>query len=129
VWVLMPLLVLPLAIPAVIFGAAAIEAAAAGLSAAPFLMLLGAGVSLALPLAPLAAGAALRGNRAGDRGLAAGRKGAGRRSSRSGEDEPPPNPLPSLGIWRPARDGAARRSRGRAGGRLCGASGAGRPEG
>jgi len=57
--VLLPLLVLPLAIPAVIFGAAAIEAAAAGLSPAPFLLLLGAGVSLALPLAPLAAGAAL----------------------------------------------------------------------
>jgi heme exporter protein B len=57
--VLMPLLVLPLAIPAVIFGAAAIEAAASGLSPAPFLLLLGAGVSLAAPLAPLAAGAAL----------------------------------------------------------------------
>ncbi len=57
--VLLPLLVLPLAIPAVIFGAAAIEAAGAGLSPAPFLLLLGAGVSLALPLAPLAAGAAL----------------------------------------------------------------------
>jgi len=57
--VLLPLLVLPLAIPAVIFGAAAIEAASAGLSAAPFLLLLGAGVSLAAPLAPLAAGAAL----------------------------------------------------------------------
>lgn len=57
--VLMPLLVLPLAIPAVIFGAAAIEAAAAGLSPAPFLLLLGAGVSLAAPLAPVAAGAAL----------------------------------------------------------------------
>ncbi len=57
--VLLPLLVLPLAIPAVIFGAAAIEAAAAGLSPAPFLLLLGAGVSLAAPLAPLAAGAAL----------------------------------------------------------------------
>lgn len=56
---LLPLLVLPLAIPAVIFGAAAIEAAVAGLSPAPFLMLLGAGVSLAVPLAPLAAGAAL----------------------------------------------------------------------
>ena len=57
--VLLPLLVLPLAIPAVIFGAAAIEAAASGLSPAPFLLLLGAGVSLAVPLAPLAAGAAL----------------------------------------------------------------------
>ena len=60
--VLLPLIVLPLAIPAVIFGAAAIEAASAGLSAAPFLLLLGAGVSLAAPLAPLAAGAALRGD-------------------------------------------------------------------
>ncbi len=57
--VLLPLLVLPLAIPAVIFGAAAIEAAAAGLSPTPFLLLLAAGVSLAAPLAPLAAGAAL----------------------------------------------------------------------
>lgn len=60
--VLLPLLVLPLAIPAVIFGAAAIEAAGAGISPAPFLMLLGAGVSLAAPLAPLAAGGALRGD-------------------------------------------------------------------
>jgi len=60
--VLLPLLVLPLAIPAVIFGSAAIEAAGAGLSPAPFLMLLGAGLSLALPLAPLAAGGALRGD-------------------------------------------------------------------
>ena len=42
--------------------AAAIEAASAGLSAAPFLLLLGAGVSLAAPLAPLAAGAALGGD-------------------------------------------------------------------
>ena len=58
--VLLPLLVLPLAIPAVIFGAAAIEAAASGLSPAPFLLLLGAGLSFALPLAPLAAGAGLR---------------------------------------------------------------------
>jgi heme exporter protein B len=51
---------LPLAIPAVIFGAAAIEAAAAGLAARPYLLLLGALLALALPLAPLAAGAALR---------------------------------------------------------------------
>ena len=60
--VLLPLLVLPLAIPAVIFGAAAIEAAAAGLPARPMLLLLGALVAAALPLAPLAAGAALRGD-------------------------------------------------------------------
>lgn len=58
--VLLPLLVLPLAIPAVIFGAAGIEAAAAGLAAQPYLLLLGALVTAALPLAPLAAGAALR---------------------------------------------------------------------
>ena len=59
--VLLPLLVLPLAIPAVIFGAAGIEAAAAGLEARPYLLLLGALLVAALPLAPLAAGAALRG--------------------------------------------------------------------
>ncbi|MBE9604505.1 heme exporter protein CcmB [Acetobacteraceae bacterium H6797] len=60
--VLLPLLVLPLAIPAVIFGAAAIEAAANGMEARPFLLLLGALVALFLPLAPVAAGAALRGD-------------------------------------------------------------------
>ena len=59
--VLLPLLVLPLAIPAVIFGAAGIEAAAAGLEARPYLLLLAALLAAALPLAPLAAGAALRG--------------------------------------------------------------------
>ncbi|MDO9708818.1 heme exporter protein CcmB [Paracraurococcus lichenis] len=58
--VLLPLLVLPLAIPAVIFGAAGIEAAAAGLPARPYLLLLAALLAAALPLAPLAAGAALR---------------------------------------------------------------------
>ena len=58
--VLLPLLVLPLAIPAVIFGAAGIEAAAAGLEARPYLLLLAALLAAALPLAPLAAGAALR---------------------------------------------------------------------
>ena len=58
--VLLPLLVLPLAIPAVIFGAAGIEAAAAGLEARPYLLLLTALLAAALPLAPLAAGAALR---------------------------------------------------------------------
>ncbi|MFC7475722.1 heme exporter protein CcmB [Dankookia sp. GCM10030260] len=58
--VLLPLLVLPLAIPAVIFGAAGIEAAAAGLEVRPYLLLLAALLAAALPLAPLAAGAALR---------------------------------------------------------------------
>ncbi len=59
--VLLPLLVLPLAIPVVIFGAAAIEAAATGLEPRPYLLLEAALLALALPLAPLAAGAALRG--------------------------------------------------------------------
>lgn len=59
---LLPLLVLPLAIPAVIFGAAAIEAAANGLEARPYLLLEAALLALAAPLAPLAAGAALRGD-------------------------------------------------------------------
>jgi len=58
--VLLPLLVLPLAIPSVIFGAAAIEAAAAGLPARPYLLLLAALLAAALPLAPLATAAALR---------------------------------------------------------------------
>lgn len=58
--VLLPLLVLPLAIPALIFGAAAIEAAAGGLGARPFLFLLGALLALSAVLSPLAAGAALR---------------------------------------------------------------------
>ncbi len=58
--VLLPLLVLPLSIPAVIFGAAAIEAASGGLAARPYLLLLGALLAIALPMAPLAAGAALR---------------------------------------------------------------------
>lgn len=60
--VLLPLLVLPLSIPAVIFGAAAIEAAANGLEARPYLLLEAAILALAAPLAPLAAGAALRGD-------------------------------------------------------------------
>jgi heme exporter protein B len=58
--VLLPLLVLPLATPVLIFGAAAADAAGTGLSAAPHLLLLGAVLAAALPLCPLAAGAALR---------------------------------------------------------------------
>lgn len=57
---LLPLLVLPLAVPVVIFAAGAIEAAASGASPRPFLLLLGALLAAAVPLAPLAAGAALR---------------------------------------------------------------------
>jgi heme exporter protein B len=58
--VLLPLLVLPLATPVLIFGAAAADAAGAGLSARPHLLLLTAVLAAALPLCPLAAGAALR---------------------------------------------------------------------
>jgi len=58
--VLLPLLVLPLATPALIFGAAAVEAARVGLAFSPDLDLLGAFFAAALPLCPLAAGAGLR---------------------------------------------------------------------
>lgn len=59
---LLPILVLPLSVPVAIFAAAAIEAATAGLSPRPYLLLLAALAALAAPLAPLAAGAALRGD-------------------------------------------------------------------
>lgn len=59
--VLLPLLVLPLAMPVLIFGVAATEAAAAGEAPRPHLLLLAAVLAGALPLCPLAAGAALRG--------------------------------------------------------------------
>jgi heme exporter protein B len=58
--VLLPLLVLPLATPVLIFGAAAADAAAMGFSPRSHLMLLAALLAGALPLCPLAAGAALR---------------------------------------------------------------------
>ncbi len=58
--VLLPLLVLPLATPVLIFGAAAADAAAAGLTVRPHLLLLGALLAAALPLCPLVTGAALR---------------------------------------------------------------------
>ncbi|MCH4143265.1 heme exporter protein CcmB [Acetobacter peroxydans] len=58
--VLLPLLTLPLITPALIFGAAAIDAAATSLPWKPDLELLGAFVAAALPLCPLAAGAGLR---------------------------------------------------------------------
>ena len=59
--VLLPLLVLPLAVPVLIFGAAAVEAAAAGLSPRPHLLLLAALLAAAAPLCTIGAGAALRG--------------------------------------------------------------------
>jgi heme exporter protein B len=58
--VLLPLLVLPLAAPVLIFGVAAADAASVGLAARPHLLLLCAVFAAALPLCPLAAGAALR---------------------------------------------------------------------
>ena len=58
--VLLSLLVLPLFIPALIFGAAAVEAAATGLTPVPHLLILAALLLAALPLAPVAAAAALR---------------------------------------------------------------------
>jgi heme exporter protein B len=59
--VLLPLLVLPLTTPVLIFGVAAADAASAGLSARTHLLLLTAILAGAVPLCPLAAGAALRG--------------------------------------------------------------------
>ncbi len=58
--VLLPLLVLPLYIPVLIFGVAAVEAAISGLPMRPNLLLLGALLLAALPLCPWAAAAGLR---------------------------------------------------------------------
>lgn len=57
---LVSLLVLPLYMPVLIFGAAAVEAATTGASVAPYLAILGAMLSLAIALAPLAIAASLR---------------------------------------------------------------------
>lgn len=58
--VLLPLLVLPLATPVLIFGAGAVELARIGADFSSQLLLLGAIFAIALPLAPIAAAAALR---------------------------------------------------------------------
>ena len=58
--VLVAFLILPLAIPVLIFGAAATEAALTSQDAAPHLMLLGACLLASLALAPAAAAAGLR---------------------------------------------------------------------
>jgi len=58
--VLIGLLVLPLYIPVLIFGVAAVDAAAQGLPAQPHLLLLGGLLALFLPVAPVATAAALR---------------------------------------------------------------------
>lgn len=57
---LLALLALPLYVPVLIFGAGSVMAAAQGLSFDGALLLLGAGLALALVLAPLATAAALR---------------------------------------------------------------------
>jgi heme exporter protein B len=58
--VLLSLLMLPLYIPVLIFGVLAVDASIAGFGARPHLLLLGALLAGALPLAPVAAAAALR---------------------------------------------------------------------
>ena len=58
--VLLPLLVLPLYVPPLVFGAGAVEASAGGGAARPHLLLLAALTLAALPLCPLASAAALR---------------------------------------------------------------------
>ena len=57
---LISLLILPLYIPVLIFGTAAVQASVSGAPVGPFLALLGAMLSLAIALAPLAAAAGLR---------------------------------------------------------------------
>ena len=58
--VLLPLLVLPLAAPTLIFGVSAADAAARGQSPRAALLLLAALMATALPLCPIAAGAGIR---------------------------------------------------------------------
>jgi heme exporter protein B len=58
--VLIPIIVLPLYVPTLIFGVMASEAALAGLSAKPYLLFLGAIFLLMLFVAPLAGAAGLR---------------------------------------------------------------------
>jgi heme exporter protein B len=58
--VLLSLLVLPLFVPPLIFGAGAVEAAVVGIAVRPHLLILGALTLTALPLCPWASAAALR---------------------------------------------------------------------
>jgi len=58
--VLISLLILPLYIPVLVFGAGAVEASASGLGAQAHLSLLGAGLFLSMVLAPWATAAALK---------------------------------------------------------------------
>ena len=58
--ILLSLLILPFYIPVLVFGTAAVDAAALGADYLPHLAILGAFALVALTLAPLAVGAALR---------------------------------------------------------------------
>jgi heme exporter protein B len=58
--VLIALLVLPLYIPVLIFGVAAVDAAGSGLAVRPHLLLLGGLLAVFLPVSPVATAAALR---------------------------------------------------------------------
>jgi heme exporter protein B len=57
---LISLLILPFYMPVLIFGSAAVQGAIGGVSVGPYLALLGAMLSLAIALAPLAIAAGLR---------------------------------------------------------------------
>lgn len=57
---LISLLILPLYLPVLIFGSAAVRAAVSGIPAGPYLAILGAMLCLAIALAPLAVAAGLR---------------------------------------------------------------------
>ena len=59
-WLAALLLVLPLQVPVLVFGAGAIDAVGAGLSAGAALSLLGAGLAVAIVAAPFAAASAVR---------------------------------------------------------------------
>jgi heme exporter protein B len=58
--VLLPLLILPLVTPVLIFGVGAADAVSTGLSPRPHLLLLAAMLAAAVPVCPIAAGAGLR---------------------------------------------------------------------
>jgi len=58
--VLLSLLVLPLYVPVIIFGAGAVDAVVGGYSAAPYLMILGAMTLFAVVLSPIASAGALK---------------------------------------------------------------------
>lgn len=58
--VLLSLLVMPLMIPVLIFGSAAVDATTMGMSARPHLLLLGAVLCVSIAVAPIATAAALR---------------------------------------------------------------------